>query len=121
LRLSGTQTEEAALPTPPIASTSKDVYETPTHRSFPELVDDDDYDNFAEEDVQAFGSENGGTIARPYVVPYFYNKRFLDIQYCIRKVGVSFMIGNSAILLDTDSDIRLRDKNLEEQNYEGNY
>ena len=71
LRFSGTQTEEeaAGLPTPTIASTSKTVvYETPTHRPFPELQDDDDDDdddNFAEEDVQAFGRENEGTIASP--------------------------------------------------------
>jgi len=40
-------------------------------------------------------------------VPYFYNKRFLDTQYGIRKLGVSFMIGVSAILVDTDSDITI--------------
>ena len=56
LRFSGTQTEEEAaeLPSPAIASTSKEViYETPMHRPFPELEedddDDDDDDNFAEE------------------------------------------------------------------------
>jgi len=41
-------------------------------------------------------------------VPYFYNKRFLDKQYGIRKVGDSFMIGDSAILVDTDSDITIK-------------
>jgi len=48
LRFSGTQTEEeAALPTTAIASTSKEVvYETQTHRPFPELEEDDeDYDD----------------------------------------------------------------------------
>ena len=101
LRFSGTQTEEeaAGLPTPAIASTSKEVVDfTPTHRPYPEheefdddyYDDDDDDNNFAEEDVQAFGRENVGTIASPYIVPYFYNKRFLDNQYGIRKVGDSF-------------------------------
>ena len=76
MRFEGTQTEEeeeAALPTPATASTSKEVvYETPTHRPFPELEeddkdddDDDNNNNFAEEDVQAFGRENVGTIASP--------------------------------------------------------
>ena len=81
------------------------------HRPFPELEEDDEDDddnNFAEEDVQAFGRENVGTIASPYIVPYFYNKRFLDTQYGIRKVGDSFMIGDSAILVDTDSDITIK-------------
>jgi len=41
-------------------------------------------------------------------VPYFYNKPFLDTQYGIRKVGDSFMIGDSAILVDTDSDITIK-------------
>ena len=77
MRFSWAQTEEAAeLPTPAIASISKEVvYENPTHRTFPDLVedDDDDYDNnnFAEENLQAFGREDVGTIARPYIVPYF--------------------------------------------------
>ena len=80
MRFSGSQTEEeeAAIPTPGIASTSKEVvYETPTHRPFPELEEDDDYYddhddvNFSEEDVKAFGRENVGTIASPYILPYF--------------------------------------------------
>jgi len=41
-------------------------------------------------------------------VPYFYNKRFLDTQYGIRKVGDSFMVGDSAVLVDTDSDITIK-------------
>jgi len=60
------------------------------------------------EDVQALGRENVGTIASPYIVPYFYNKRFLDTQYGIRKVGDSLMIGDYAILVDTDSDITIK-------------
>ena len=84
---------------------------TPTRRPFSDLEDDDDDDdddNFAEEDVQAFGTENAGTIASPYTVPYFYNKRFLDTQHGIRKVGNSFTIRDSAILVDTYSDITIQ-------------
>ena len=105
---------ESLLSPPAIAATSKEViYETPTHRPFPEPEDDDDDDDeedddFAEEDVQAFGRENVGTTASPYIVPYFYNRRFLDTQYGIRKVGNSFMIGDSAVLVDTDSDITIK-------------
>jgi len=88
------------------------VCETPTHRLFPELEEDDENhdgdNNFAEEDVQAFGRENVGTITSPNIVPYFYNKRFLDTQYGIRKVGDSFMIDDSAVLVDTDSDITIK-------------
>jgi len=103
----------AALPTRAIASTLKDVvYETSTRRLFPELEenddDDDDDDNLAEEDVQSFGRENLGTIASPYIVPYFYNKRFMDTQYSIRKFGDSFMVGDSAIPVVTDSDIAIK-------------
>jgi len=84
---------------------------TPTRRPFSDLEDDDDDDdddNFAEEDVQAFGREKVGTIASPYIVPYFQNKLFLDTQYGIRRGGDSFMIGDSAILVDTDSDITFK-------------
>jgi len=73
---------------------------------FPELEEDDDddddnNDNFAVEDIQAFGRENVGTIASRYMVPNFYSKLFLVTQYGIRNVGYSFMIGDSAILIDT--------------------
>ena len=49
-----------------------------------------------------------GPTASPYIVPYFYNRRFLDTQYGIRKVGDSFMIGDSAVHVDTDSDITIQ-------------
>jgi len=92
----------ASLPTPAIASNSNEVvYKAPTHRNFPELEE-------KEEGVQSFGRENVGTIASPYIVLYFYNKLFLDTQYVIRKVGDSFTIGDSAILVDTVSDITIK-------------
>jgi len=40
------------------------VYEIPINRPFPEL-DDDDFDD---EDVQAYGRENVGPIASPYII-----------------------------------------------------
>jgi len=108
---------ERLVSPPAIASTSKeDVYETPTHRPFPEPEDDDDDDdddNFAEE------KENVGSTASPYIVPYFYNRRVLDAQYGIRKVGNSFMIGDSAVLVDTVI-LQLRGKNLEGRKDYGN-
>ena len=61
------------------------------HRPFPELEEDDEDDddnNFAEEDVQAFGRENVGTIASPYIVPYFYNKCFLDTEMVFEKLAI---------------------------------
>ena len=92
------------VPTPEIASTSKElVYDTPTHRPFPEPEDDDN--DFAE-DAQAFRRENVGLTASPYIVPYFYNRRFLDTQYGIRKVGNSFMMGDYALLVNTDITIK---------------
>jgi len=51
-----------------------------------------------------------GPIASPYIVPYFNNIRFLDTQYGIRIVGDSFMIGDSAVLVDTDSVITIKSK-----------
>jgi len=49
-----------------------------------------------------------GPIASQYIVPYFYNRRYLDTQYGIRKDGDSFMIGDSAVLVDTDSDVTIK-------------
>jgi len=72
--------------------------------------DDDDDDNnvFVEEDAQAFGRENVGPIASPYIVPYLYNRRYHDTQYGLRKDGDSFKIGDSTVLVDPDSDITIK-------------
>ena len=42
------------------------------------------------------------------MVSYFYNKRFLHTQYGIGTVGDLFIIGDSAIIVDTDSDITIK-------------
>ena len=103
---------ETLIPTPAIASNSEEVvYETPTHSPFPEPEDDDDDEDdgdFFVEDIHNFGRENVGPIASPYIVPYFYNRRFLHTQYGIRKFGDSFIIGDSVVLVDTDSDVTIK-------------
>jgi len=79
--------------------------------SFAEIGDDNDDDDdnvFVEEDAQAFGRENVGPIASPYIVPYLYNRRYLDTQYGLRKDGESFKIGDSTVLVDPDSDITIK-------------
>ena len=80
--------------------------------SFADISDDDDDDDddniFVEEDAQAFGRENVGPIASPYMVPYLYNRRYLDTQYGLRKDGDSFKIGESTVLADPDSDITIK-------------
>jgi len=45
-------------------------------------------------------------------LPYLSNRRrsHLDTQYGIRKDGDSFKIGDSTVLVDTDSDITIRGK-----------
>ena len=61
--------------------------------------------------------ENVGSIASPYILPYLSNRhrRHLDTRYGIRKDGYSFKTVDSIVLVDTDSDIRLREKNSEGQ------
>jgi len=81
--------------------------------SFAEISDDDDDDDdddnvFVEEDAKAFGRENVGPIASPYIVPYLYNRRYLDTQYGLRKNGDSFKIGDSAVLVDPNSNITIK-------------
>ena len=41
---------------------------------------DDDYDNFVVEEAQAYGRKNFGTDASPCIMPFVYNRRFLDTQ-----------------------------------------
>ena len=85
--------------------------------SFAEISDDDDDDDdddnvFVEEDAKAFGRENVGPIASPYIVPYLYNRRYLDTQYGLRKDGDSFKIGDSAVLVDPDSNITIKGREI---------
>ena len=62
---------------PPILSTSirEFKYEPPKQERFDEEddEDEDDYDeddNFVEDEAHAYGSENVGPIASPYLMPY---------------------------------------------------
>jgi len=103
----GTQTVAAEH----VASTSK-VYDTPKV-SFGEISDenvddDDDDDIFAEEGAQAIGRENVSPIASPYKLPYLYNRHYLGLQYGIRIDGVSFKIGESTGVVDTDRGITIK-------------
>ena len=89
------------------------MYETPKPRfSFEEISDgdDDDDNDFVEEDARAFVRENVGPIPSPYILLYLYNRPFLDTEYFIRKDGDSFKIGDSTVLVDTDSDITITGK-----------
>jgi len=81
---------------------------------FEEIInaDDNDDDDFIKEDARAFGRKNVGALASPYILPYLYNRQYLDTQYGIRKVGDSFNIGYSTVLVNTDGDITIKGKNL---------
>jgi len=43
-------------------------------------------------------------------MPYEYKRRFLDMQYGVRKDGDMFMIGDSSIVVDTVGDITIKDR-----------
>jgi len=89
----------AAATSEPVAMLSTSaIYETPRPSfSFEEInendYDDDDDDVFVEDDARAFGKENVGPVASPYILPYLYNRRYLDTQYGIRRDGDPFKIG----------------------------
>jgi len=69
--------------------------------------------DFVEEEAWAFGRTNVGPTTNPYILPYFYNRRYLDTQYGIRKDGESFKIGETTTLVYTDSNKTFKGKNLE--------
>jgi len=92
--------------------TEEIAYETPKGEPFRD-VDNDNYDDEILEEVsKMFGREIGGSIATPYLMPYIYSRRFLDMQYCKRKDGVIFKIGDSAVLVDQDGDITIKEKEI---------
>jgi len=75
--------------------------------------DDDEYDdddNFVEEEDREYGRENVGPVASLYLMPYVYNRRFLDTQYGVRKDCDMFMIGDSPIVVDTVGDITIKER-----------
>jgi len=88
------------------------LYETPKPRFTIGEISDDDVDD--EGDTRASGSkrENVGSIASPYILPYFSkrHRRHLDTRYGIRKDGDSFKMGDSTVLVDTDIDITIKGK-----------
>jgi len=104
--------KKQTVPPPQPATSMAETFASTPKSSFAEKSDDDDDDDddnvFVEEDAQAFGRENVGPIARPYIVPYLYNRRYLDTQYGLRKDGDSFKIGDSTVLVDPDSDITIK-------------
>ena len=90
----GTQTtpekeRKQTVPPPQPSTSMAETFASTPKSSFAEISDDDgDDDNvFVEDDAQAFGRENVGPIASPYIVPYLYNRRYLDTQYGLRKDG----------------------------------
>jgi len=113
----GTQTtpekkkKQTVPPPQPSTSMAETLPSTPKS-SFAEISDDDDDDDddnvFVEDDAQTFGRENVGPIASPYIVPYLYNRRYLDTQYGLRKDGDSFKIGDSTVLVDPDSNYTIK-------------
>ena len=91
-----------------LASTSatavENVYESIPRKSIFEIDDEvvEDDDDAVEEEVNAFGRKNFGELANPYLTLYFYNRRFLNKQYGIRREdNVHFMIVIPHCLLTT--------------------
>ena len=99
-------------PQPQPSTSMAETFASTPKSSFAEISDadddDDDDDVFVEEEAQAFGRENVGPIASPYIVPYLYNRRYLDTQNGLRKDGDSFKIGDSAVLVDPNSNIAIK-------------
>jgi hypothetical protein len=62
-----------------------------------------------------FGKENFGDEASPYISPYVYKRGFLDTTYGIRQVCNMFLIGNSPVEFDVDSNVHIQGQILREQ------
>jgi len=108
----GTQTDvtEASVAADTHIRSSKEIYETPKREPVRDDEDDDYDDEFLEEDAKKFGRESVGSVPSPYLMPYVYKRRFLDTQYGMRKDGNIFKISDSAVLVDQDGDITIKEK-----------
>ena len=105
------QTEARVAAAIPSTLSAAEIYETPKRRP----SEDDDADNvayggFAEKYAQEYGRQKFGAVAVSYLTPYLYKRSFLDTQYGIRKEGDTFMIGESQLTVDSDSDITIKGK-----------
>ena len=75
----GTLTEVVAIPSTSLGPAA--LYETPKPMSTIGEISDDYYDNddgdddFVKGDTRAFGRDNVGRIASPYILPYLSNRR----------------------------------------------
>lgn len=58
--------------------------------------------------MERFVRDNFGAMASPYLTAYLYKRRFIDTQYSIRKDGDTFKISDSALTVDSESDITVR-------------
>jgi hypothetical protein len=112
-----TQTEaRVAAAAIPSTLSAAEIYETPKRRPSEDDAVDDDADVAAgvvvEADAQEYGREKFGAVAIPYLTPYLYQRSFLDTQYGIKKDGKTFIIGDSPLTVDSDSDVTIKGKHF---------
>ena len=81
------------------------IHETPKSEPARDDDDDDYEDEFLQADAKKFGRENLTSVTSPYIMPYFYKRRFLCTQYGIRKDCDTYKIDDSVVVRDTDGDI----------------
>ena len=101
-----TQTE-VRVATPPTVPVGE-IYETPKRRP----DDDEDDDEGVDDDEDVADAQEYGPVADSYLNPYLHKRSFLDTQYVIRKEGVVFIIGDSQLSVDRDSDITIKGKHF---------
>jgi len=92
----------------PLPSTS---YETPKLSEYESEVevDSDDEEVYSEPGVVQYTREHFGPIASPYISEHAQKiKRNLDRTYGLRKIGRTFMIGDSPVLIDSNSNLTIK-------------
>jgi hypothetical protein len=71
-------------------------------------ADVEEDDDFEKEEVSDSDTKKFGELASPYISPYVYKRSFLDATYGIRQIGDSFMIGDSPVDVDENSDVHIK-------------
>ena len=90
-----------------LPSLSGEVFETgPTTTT----TSDDVKGEVSKSDVHAYARKYFGEVASPYLSPFIHEKGMLDVDYGLRKVGDKFYIGNSAVRVDSDSNLYIHNK-----------
>jgi hypothetical protein len=66
-----------------------------------------------EEGASGLEVQDFGVVAGPYLQPYLFRNRSVDTRYGVRREGGNFVIGDSKVIINEDSDLTIKGRHFE--------